>query len=266
MSEVKWIKLTTDIFDDEKIKLIDALPERDGIFVIWIRLLVLAGKRNDNGTIYLNEEIPYTDEMLSTLFSRPVSIIRLSLETLKRLNMIRILDDQKIEIVNWDKHQNIEGLERIREQGRKRVAAFRERKKEDKIKTRTRLEGNVTDTLPKYSAPFKEFWKQYPHKANKSGAYSCWKARIKEGPGKVELIMKCLKNYLIKVEGKEEEYILHASTFLNKGHRFLDYENWQPGKRTAEVEERGWKCVGCGKINYNTMSFCTYCKAEKGGI
>ncbi|WP_255296835.1 phage replisome organizer N-terminal domain-containing protein, partial [Streptococcus pneumoniae] len=26
MSEIKWIKITTDIFDDEKICLIDALP------------------------------------------------------------------------------------------------------------------------------------------------------------------------------------------------------------------------------------------------
>ncbi|MBN3374799.1 hypothetical protein CF087_22550, partial [Clostridium botulinum] len=31
MAEVKWIKITTNMFDDEKIKLIDAMPERDTV-------------------------------------------------------------------------------------------------------------------------------------------------------------------------------------------------------------------------------------------
>lgn len=32
MSEIKWIKITTNMFEDEKIKLIDAMPERDTIY------------------------------------------------------------------------------------------------------------------------------------------------------------------------------------------------------------------------------------------
>ena len=39
MADVKWIKITTDIFDDEKMLLIDGLPEHDGIIVIWFKLL-----------------------------------------------------------------------------------------------------------------------------------------------------------------------------------------------------------------------------------
>ena len=35
MSGVKWIKICTDIFDDEKIVLIESMPEADGIIVIW---------------------------------------------------------------------------------------------------------------------------------------------------------------------------------------------------------------------------------------
>ena len=38
-SDVKWIKITTDIFDDEKILLIESLPEADSIIVIWFKLL-----------------------------------------------------------------------------------------------------------------------------------------------------------------------------------------------------------------------------------
>ncbi|WP_342082555.1 phage replisome organizer N-terminal domain-containing protein, partial [Enterococcus faecalis] len=43
MAEISWIKLKTTMFDDEKIKLIQSMPEADAILVIWIRLLVLAG-------------------------------------------------------------------------------------------------------------------------------------------------------------------------------------------------------------------------------
>jgi len=46
VAEIKWIKLTVNMFDDEKIRLIQAMPESDAIIIIWIRLLALAGKTN----------------------------------------------------------------------------------------------------------------------------------------------------------------------------------------------------------------------------
>ena len=124
--DVKWIRLTTSMFDDDKIKLIEALPDRDALIVIWIKLLTQAGKTNANGYIYLTEDIPYTDEMLSTIFNRPVSTIRLALHTFARMGMIE-WDGDRILVPNFEKHQNIEGLARIREQTRLKVARYRER-------------------------------------------------------------------------------------------------------------------------------------------
>ena len=49
MAEVKWIKITTDVFDDEKILLIESMPSADSIITIWFKLLILAGKQNNNG-------------------------------------------------------------------------------------------------------------------------------------------------------------------------------------------------------------------------
>ena len=60
MSEIKWIKITTGMFQDEKIDYIESLPEADAILIIWIKLLTLAGKCNSNGFIFLTENIPYT--------------------------------------------------------------------------------------------------------------------------------------------------------------------------------------------------------------
>ena len=77
-SEVKWIKIVTDIFDDEKIKLIEDMPDADSVIVIWFKLLCLAGKTNNLGILMLADKIPYNDEMLATIFRRPVNTIRMA--------------------------------------------------------------------------------------------------------------------------------------------------------------------------------------------
>lgn len=148
MSEIKWIKITTSMFEDEKLKLIDAMPERDTIHYVWIRLLVQAGKTNAGGMIFLNENIPYTEEMLSTIFNRPVNSIRFALDTLKKFAMIIVDDKNLIKIKNWDRYQNIEGMERVRAQSRLRMKKLREKQK--KIKAQEESEeaeiSNVTVT------------------------------------------------------------------------------------------------------------------------
>lgn len=150
MADIKWFKITTDMFEDEKLRLIDALPERDTIHYVWIRLLAQAGKSNANGFIFLNENIPYTEEMLSTIFNRPINSIRLALNTLYQFSMIKIEEDKTIKIINWDKHQNVQGMDRIREQTKKRVENYRNKQKGDNSKGEeeekiTKKECNVTE-------------------------------------------------------------------------------------------------------------------------
>ena len=128
MAEIKWIKITTDVFDDEKILLIESLPEADSVIVIWFKLLAFAGKNNNNGIFTLSDKIAYTDEMLATIFRRPINTVRLALATFENYGMIEIVDGI-ITIPNWEKHQNIDGLEKIREQNRLRKKAQRERQK-----------------------------------------------------------------------------------------------------------------------------------------
>ncbi|EHI98104.1 replisome organizer region-containing protein [Clostridium sp. DL-VIII] len=132
MADIKWIKLATCMPDDEKMKLIDAMPERDTIHYVWIRILLLGGKINANGEIFLSEGKPLTAKMLAILFSRPIDAIKLALKVLSRFGMIEIAPDKVIRIVNWDKYQNIEGMERVREQNRKRAENHREKKKQEK--------------------------------------------------------------------------------------------------------------------------------------
>ena len=137
MSEIKWIKITTDIFDDEKIRLIDALPDHDAILVIWFKILALAGKHNRNGLLMMSDKVHYTDEMLATIFQRPLNSVRMALGVFEQFGMIEIIDGV-ITLPNWEKHQNIDGMERIKEQTRNRVARHREKQKN------LALGGNVT--------------------------------------------------------------------------------------------------------------------------
>ena len=128
MSEIKWIKITTDIFDDEKICLIDALPDHDAILVIWFKILALAGKHNRNGLLMMSDKVHYTDEMLATIFRRPLNTVRMSLGIFEQFGMVEIIDGV-ITLPNWEKHQNIDGMEKIKEQTRNRVARHREKQK-----------------------------------------------------------------------------------------------------------------------------------------
>lgn len=122
-NEVKWIKITTDIFDDEKFAMIDALPEADAIELIWFKLLVFAGKSNNNGIFFFSDRVAYTDEMLASVFHRPLNTVRMAMETFVRLGMIEKIEDVYA-IVNWSKHQTLNAYEnkkiRDREYSQKR--------------------------------------------------------------------------------------------------------------------------------------------------
>lgn len=143
MADINWIKLRVDMFDDEKIKIIQSMPEGDAILVIWIRIIALAGKCNAKGLVLIEDEFPYSDEMLATIFNKPLTTVRLALGTFEKFRMIE-RTEKGIYISNFEKHQNTEGMEKIREQARIRKQREREKK-------RALLEAGNTPALPENS-------------------------------------------------------------------------------------------------------------------
>lgn len=135
------------MFEDEKIDFIESLPEADAILVVWIKLLTMAGRCNANGFIFLTEQIPYTAEMLAHRFRRPLNTVKLALKTLLDLGMIEFGDNDFLKVTNWEKHQNIEGMEKIREQNRIRKQRQRERERQKllEISHVTSHESHATD-------------------------------------------------------------------------------------------------------------------------
>ena len=129
MGDIKWIKLSTGMFEDEAIQVILSMPDGSTLLEIWLRLLISAGKINNNGLIYFKENIPYTEDMLATVFNKETNIIKYALTTFSKFGLIEILDNNQILIKNWEKHQNIEGMEKIKEQNRIRKQRQRDREK-----------------------------------------------------------------------------------------------------------------------------------------
>lgn len=128
MAEVKWVKITTDMFDNRKIKHLRRLPDGNNIVLIWVMLLTMAGRCNAGGMVFLTENIAYTPKMLADELDFEENTVLLALKSLEQFGMI-YLDENCFRIANWEEYQNIDGLEKIREQNRIRKQRQRERQR-----------------------------------------------------------------------------------------------------------------------------------------
>lgn len=156
MADVKWIKITTDMFDNRKIKHLRRLPDGNNIVLIWVMLLTMAGRCNSGGMIFLTENIPYTSKMLADELDFEENTVKLALNALEQLNMI-VTDSGFFQIAGWQEYQNIEGMDKIKEQNR-----LRQKKWYDKQKAlpEPNVRPNVSITQPNATEEDKEIDKE----------------------------------------------------------------------------------------------------------
>jgi len=251
MSDVKWIKIVTDIFDDEKIMLIESLPEADSIIVIWFKLLCLAGKQNNSGVFQINGRIPYTEEMFATIFRRKINTVRLALHTFEQYGMIEIINST-VTIPNWEKHQRLDALELAREATRKRVAKHREKQRmlscgnvdsNSASNVTDNVTSNVTDDVTvtdsnadridknridknnnttrkraecEILSGFDDFWAVYPKKDAKQAAVKAWLKLKPDDDLKQAIIAGVQRDIDGRWKGAERRYIPNPTTYLNQ--------------------------------------------------
>lgn len=232
MSDVKWIKISTNIFDDEKILLIEGMPEKYTIITCWFKLLCLAGKSNNSGVFVLNDKIAYNDEMLASIFRMPVSSVRLSLNTFQNFGMIELIDGV-ITIPNWDKHQSLESYEKKKEYDRQYQAQKRLEKQkivENRTTNRTSIvlldkdidiEEDKDIELKKEiskekSDTFETFWKAYPKKVGKEKCFNWFKSH-KVDSDLLKKMLDKIEEYKNTKQWSNPQYIPHPYTWLNQG-------------------------------------------------
>ena len=129
MADVEWIKISTGMFEvSRKIKRIELMKDGDRILIIWFKLLILAGRVNDGGAIYITEDRPYDVESLAGELRRPIPLVKHALDVFQDYQMIEI-EDNIIYLINWKKYQSVDKLEMIRAQNRARKRRQRSKEK-----------------------------------------------------------------------------------------------------------------------------------------
>ena len=260
MADVKWIKITTDIFDDEKMLLIESLPEADSIIVIWFKLLCLAGKMNNSGVFMMNDRLAYTDKMLATIFRRKEATVQMALRTFEQFGMVEIIDGV-ITIPNWGKHQSLEQIEARKEYQRQYQREYRKKQKllagsevegmeddhkhsrkhlreqnvnspeEEREREEERDEERDINIVQKPSKTeidrfFDSLWSLYPVKKGKGQISEAKKKALYE-IGEAEM-HRAVHRYLTELKKDAWRKPQNGSTFFNSG--YVDYldANFEP--------------------------------------
>lgn len=262
MADVKWIKITTDIFDDEKILMIESMPSADSIIVIWLKLLTFAGKQNNDGVFLMSNRIAYTDEMLACIFRRDVNLVRLALKTFEQFGMIEIIE-KVITIPNWNKHQTLDAYEKKKERDRLYQAERRANQRaliekssdtssdsqsdtssdvvisEEDIEEEKDLERDIKKnsaaqpSKADVDAFFESIWELYPVKKGK-GQVSDTKRKALFNIG-YDRLERAISRYLTELK-KDASWRKpqNGSTFFNSG--YVDYldENFVPDQTAPQ--------------------------------
>ena len=279
MSDVKWIKIVTDIFDDEKILLIEQLPDADSVIVIWFKLLCLAGKQNNSG-VFMVGSLPCTDEMLAAIFRRPLNTVKLALSTFEKLDMIEVVNNC-ITIPKWGKYQNLEGLESRREYMREYMKEYRNKQKmlsdgrEEDVNIydvngvntdkhlvstvdKNRLDKNREDKNKNTECAsdtdfFDEFWKAYPRKVSKQSALKAWKG-AKADKLAEQIIADVQRRCETEWKGQEMQYIPFPTTYLHQ-RRWEDETAPQERRTTQKPEPKPNAALNYEQRTYDDDEF-----------
>ena len=139
MANLQWLKLSTDFFDNNKIKLLESEKDGDTIIRVWIQLLITAMKSNYQGRLSITEDKPMTADDISKIMGKSEKKITKYLEKFEELQMI-IIEENFYKIKNWSKYQSADKLEEIRIQNCLRQQKYREKMRSEKEKS------NVTVT------------------------------------------------------------------------------------------------------------------------
>ena len=171
MADVKWIKIATDIFDDEKIMLIEASGDDCyAIITVWFKLLCLAGKQNNGGIFMLNDKLAYNEEMLATIFRMKATTIRKALDMFEQFGMIERIEGV-VSIPNWNKHQSLDKLEQLKQRNREYVRKYRSKQKQLKDYSKLTCKEDVSKC--KALDIDKEIEREYKNKNPSSSKKEC---------------------------------------------------------------------------------------------
>lgn len=127
-----WLRLKRDFFKRHDIQIIEAMPNGKDYILFYLKLL--CESVDHDGNLRFSEQIPYNEQMLSTITNTNIDVVRSAIQVFGELHMMDILDDgtyfmNEVEKMIGSASQD----EHTRESTRMRVQAFRNRQKQAQI-------------------------------------------------------------------------------------------------------------------------------------
>lgn len=164
MYDVKYVKLIVGARNGKSMKQLKSLPEGEKMALLWYEIMQLAGEVNERGFLYYDNDFPYTEEMLGVELGYDTKFIKYALGCLQRLNMISIIDNVYY-LTNWEKYQNVESLEKLKERRKLYMREYRAKQKESSLFLPELVDKVEQDTseLPNkaQNKPMAEVFKKY---------------------------------------------------------------------------------------------------------
>ena len=253
MAGVEWIKLDTDTFNNNKIKLIQAMPKGDTLLVIWFHLLTLAGISNTDGYLMLEEDYPYTDQMLAKVIHRPLSVIQRALKVFQDYKMLQntpngflitnFLHSEKSNIKEYNRQKKAESRERIKEKSMTSQENVNDKSKEmsmtEKEREREKRENEQKEKVAQREKKEKEKKETEKEKEAASGSDAAKKVQRLDY-SKIASLYNTICKSLPKVQGlsdKRQKKIKTLINHLDKEKIWLDLDVYARLERIFRLAE-----------------------------
>lgn len=89
-----WLKLKRDFFKRHDIRIIESMPNGKDYVLFYLKLL--CESVDHDGSLRFSDQIPYSEDMLSTITNTDVDVVRSSIKIFTELGMMDLLDDGTI--------------------------------------------------------------------------------------------------------------------------------------------------------------------------
>ena len=252
-SKYYWLKLKRDFFKRHDIRIIETMPNGKEYILFYLKLL--CESVDHDGHLRFNDQIPYSEEMLSTITNTNVDIVRSAIKIFTQLGMMDIYDDGTLFLREVDRMigsaSNTDGANRVRR--------YRERQKmlsleasvtecnadvthdvtddnESKSKSKRKSKNDISSSI--LADEFDELWSMYPkgRKQGKKKAFDAYK-KARQGGASFEDVKQGLESYIryIRAEKIETQYTKQGATFF--GQRAWDSDNYDWTTTRTQITE-----------------------------
>lgn len=216
-----WLKLYRSILDS-------AVFQDSEVLKVWIWLLCnVAFEQHD--TICYGKVIHLKPGQIATGRKKIAQCTDLNenkvyraLTALKSLGNIEIKSTNKysiITVVNWDKYQDENGKRTANEQQTNSKTTTEEQQDNSKRTQHKNVKKGKKEKNIYICSFFQSVWDEYPKKLGKNKVTKAAMEQLEEAGE--DAVMSAVRRYVekIKMEGTDEKYIMHGSTFFNGAWR-----------------------------------------------